>query len=112
MQSMSYFYQRVDAHIKKLNAERKPKQPKWTFNLIARRADIPSGHPSLWKRWEKTGADDKARLPSDSDLRKMAEVEGLGLDYPTLQTWYLMSKYDKDVLLALNKTIERELDAN
>jgi hypothetical protein len=99
---MPFFFTRLKAHIDRINEVEKPKE-KWTMNLIARRADIPSGHPSQWK---KPLGDKSRRSPSDTEIEKIAGLTELGLDVTTLKSWRAMDEYPPEAIQLACKYLE------
>jgi hypothetical protein len=103
MQGMTVFYDQLFQHLQWLNRTQMPTK-KWTMNFVARKADIPSGHPSLWKK----PRDEHGRRPSDTELEKIADIKELGLGLKTLKAWRAADEYGLDVLQEAIQILKEE----
>jgi hypothetical protein len=79
---MSYFYDRLKAHIKQLS-------PPMTFYKLHFLSEVGTSQFSAWK----TGR----RQPSDTDIKRLAQ-SGIGLDEDTLFAWRAIDEYSAKTL--------------
>jgi hypothetical protein len=71
------------------------------MNLISRRADIPSGHFSLWKRSEEEGG----RFPTWTEIEKIATLPELELPLDQLKAWKAIDEYGKEIIQLANRIV-------
>lgn len=88
--AMSYFYDRLLAHIESLT-------PRLTLGRLHYLSEIPTGHFSQWKSGK--------RKPSDNELRKLAAVDELGLSLSILQAWKTIDEYGVETIFSGIRTL-------